>query len=292
MSTGDCLAAIASARNERGAAGLVAGAVVIGGLTVAPAALSALASCTANPACLGTLPTLLGELTLGASGATAGSTFVTLGAAGAGLTGKLLLQNGDEILGVLDTVTGQTLRYVGTSASGRALVQTAEGGVGIFDDVGRLVTRENIISLPKGQRPDPSTYLSQAEIDAHLSLFDDGAIRITPTANVSSYGNAGPNGGFVLPKSELDRLITETGGDPVKLEQALGLNPGDLSSGQVSILEIAPEHITGLRIPSGNEAGANSNWVPGGYTSGGVPEAVMDLSAITEKDFTVLELLP
>ena len=150
MSTGDCLAAIASARNERGAAGLVAGAVVIGGLTVAPAALSALASCTANPACLGTLPTLLGELTLGASGATAGSTFVTLGAAGAGLTGKLLLQNGDEILGVLDTVTGQTLRYVGTSASGRALVQTAEGGVGIFDDAGRLV------SLPPGVKVTPA----------------------------------------------------------------------------------------------------------------------------------------
>jgi hypothetical protein len=150
MSTGDCLAAIADARSERGAAGLIGGAVVIGGLAVAPAALSALASCAANPACLGTLPTLLGEVSLGASGATAGSTFVTLGAAGAGLTGKLLLQKGDEILGVLDTVTGQTLRYVGTSASGRALVQTAEGGVGIFDDAGRLV------SLPPGVKVTPA----------------------------------------------------------------------------------------------------------------------------------------
>jgi len=33
-----------------------------------------------------------------------------------------------------------------------------------------------------------------------------------------------------------------------------------------------------IRIPSGNEAGANNQWVPGGYTNGGVPEAVMDFS--------------
>lgn len=33
-----------------------------------------------------------------------------------------------------------------------------------------------------------------------------------------------------------------------------------------------------LRIPSGNEGGANSQWVPGGFTAGGVPEAVVDLT--------------
>lgn len=30
-----------------------------------------------------------------------------------------------------------------------------------------------------------------------------------------------------------------------------------------------------LRIPNGNESGANSFWIPGGYTSGGVPEAIV-----------------
>ncbi len=140
MSTGDCLAAIATARSERGAAGLVAGAVVIGGVAIAPSALTALSTCAANPACLGGLPTLFGEFALGASGATAGQTFVTLGAAGAGLAGKLVLSNGDTILGILDGATGQTMRYLGTSANGRALVQAANGGVGMFDDAGRLVS--------------------------------------------------------------------------------------------------------------------------------------------------------
>ena len=43
---------------------------------------------------------------------------------------------------------------------------------------------------------------------------------------------------------------------------------------RIDVIDVADLHI---RIPSGNEAGANSWWVPGGSTSGGVPEAVSDL---------------
>lgn len=38
---------------------------------------------------------------------------------------------------------------------------------------------------------------------------------------------------------------------------------------------ILPESDYDISMPSGNEAGANSEWIPGGYTSGGVPEAVV-----------------
>jgi len=31
-----------------------------------------------------------------------------------------------------------------------------------------------------------------------------------------------------------------------------------------------------VRIPDGNELGANAQWVPGGKTSGGIPEATID----------------
>lgn len=146
--------------------------------------------------------------------------------------------------------------------------------------------------MPKLGRPDPSVYLSQAEIDAHLSLFNRGAVRVTPTVSISKYGTAGPDGAFVIPKSELARIMQETGGDAAKIERALGLNAGDLTSGQVSILEIAPERFVNLRVPSGNEGGANANWLPGGYTSGGVPEAVMDLSSLSSDKFIVLDITP
>lgn len=45
------------------------------------------------------------------------------------------------------------------------------------------------------------------------------------------------------------------------------------------IVRIDVDDVTGLnlRLPSGNETGANSLWIPGGYTSGNVPEAVTDI---------------
>ena len=37
--------------------------------------------------------------------------------------------------------------------------------------------------------------------------------------------------------------------------------------------------LKGLKIPSGNERGVDEKlWIPGGYTRGGTPEAVVDLS--------------
>lgn len=136
-----------------------------------------------------------------------------------------------------------------------------------------------ILSTAKGQRPDPSAYLSQAEIDAHLSKFSGGAVRFASADDVVKYGTAGPpNGGFVMPKSEFDSLIRQAGGDMRVVERKLGLDSGTLTSGKTVALEIKPQDMKNLRVPSGNEGGANSHWIPGGYTSGGVPEAVMDFA--------------
>jgi len=45
-----------------------------------------------------------------------------------------------------------------------------------------------------------------------------------------------------------------------------------------------------LRIPSGNEAGANSHWIPGGKTDGGVLEAITDLISNVPDNVTVYKL--
>ena len=52
------------------------------------------------------------------------------------------------------------------------------------------------------------------------------------------------------------------------------------------IAEIPPTN--DIKIPSGNEDGANALWEPGGFTSGGVPEAVVDLPAISNLTFKPL----
>ena len=81
----------------------------------------------------------------------------------------------------------------------------------------------------------------------------------------------------VMPKAVADRLIQQSGGDVRRLEDLLGLNRGDLGTGPVRVDIQSP---SGLRVPSGNELGANNQWVPGGFTSGGIPEATIDPSCL------------
>lgn len=137
---------------------------------------------------------------------------------------------------------------------------------------------DEVVNTPKGQRPDPKTYLSQADIDAHLQPFrEHGAVRVTSRAGIDEYGTIGPkDGAFVMPANEFRGLVQRSGGDLSKVEQELGLAPGSLTDGSSVAAYIAPEDLHNLRMPSGNEAGANPQWIPGGYTSGGVPEATAD----------------
>ena len=73
--------------------------------------------------------------------------------------------------------------------------------------------------------------------------------------------------------------MLRTGGNLSKVEDALGLPKGYLSSNDTMVVHIKSQDIKGLKIPSGNERGVDEKlWIPGGYTRGGTPEAVVDLS--------------
>lgn len=93
-------------------------------------------------------------------------------------------------------------------------------------------------------------------------------------------------GTFVMPKSLADDVIKKANGDVRKLEDLLGLNPGDLGTNPVRVDIADPKNI---RMPSGNEAGAwPGYWTPGGYTKpGGVMEAVID--PVPKSDYVVIE---
>ncbi len=147
---------------------------------------------------------------------------------------------------------------------------------------------KEILAKEKGTRPDPSTYMSQAEIDAHLAKFDDGAVRFTSKAKYEEFGTYGPNEGFVMPASEFNQLMKETNGDLRILEKKLGLEDGYLSNSDSITVYIPKSEFKNLKIPSGNENGANQFWKPGGKTSGGISEAVMDLSKI--KNGVIMDL--
>ncbi|WP_419958000.1 ribonuclease YeeF family protein [Psychrobacillus psychrotolerans] len=140
---------------------------------------------------------------------------------------------------------------------------------------------DGIVSIPKGKRPNTELYLTKSEIEAHLSLFDDGVVKIQSKESfdnaVKLYGsNIGDpkTGTYVLPQNIVGKAISASEGNPRVLEKLLGLEPGYLGDTPV-LLEIT--NAKNIRVPSGNEAGAwQGYWVPGGYTDGGIPEAVTD----------------
>ena len=136
---------------------------------------------------------------------------------------------------------------------------------------------DDIINIPRGQRPDPITYLTQEYIDQHLDMFRNGATKFYAKAPVGVVGP--PEGTFVMPSSIADDLIKRADGDVRILEELLGFDPGYLGNSPVRIDISNP---SGLRIPNGNELGANEYWVPGGYTSGGIPEAIIDQPQLGE----------
>jgi hypothetical protein len=142
-----------------------------------------------------------------------------------------------------------------------------------------------VTRTPKGQRPPPPTYIAPDVIKAHLTRFESGAVKVMPQAPQGVIGP--PQGTFVLPKSYVAQAITDSGGDVRKLEQLLGVDKGYLGDNPV-LVEVAKP--TGLRMPSGNEPGANLRWTAGGYTSGGVPEAVVD--QIQAGTYTVRPVFP
>jgi hypothetical protein len=59
------------------------------------------------------------------------------------------------------------------------------------------------------------------------------------------------------------------------MKELLGI-PADDWNEPIHRVDITPDAQQGLRMPSGFEVGANKKFRWGGYTSGGVPEAVID----------------
>ena len=175
-------------------------------------------------------------------------------------------------------------KVTATTGDTKTDLQDMEGGSGTTAiDSGKINTlleqagltkevKQSILATAKGERPDPSTYLSQEYIKNHVANFENGVTKIkaVPPKGVEGIGL----GTFVMPKSVADKMIMEANGDIRVLENLLALESGQLGYSPVRVDIPYPKNI---RVPSGNEAGAfDGYWVPGGYTAGGIIEAVID----------------
>jgi predicted Fe-Mo cluster-binding NifX family protein len=142
---------------------------------------------------------------------------------------------------------------------------------------------EDIISTPKSLRPDPTTYLDPSYISKHLSQFDNGGSYVLTRDAYEKFINGASvlgypdNSLFIAPKDFVDEVIKNANGDLSILEQRFGFPDGYFKDGGGLVkVDINNPNDFSLRMPSGNEAGANNFYTPGGFTSGGTPEAVVN----------------
>ncbi len=114
-----------------------------------------------------------------------------------------------------------------------------------------------------------------------MAKFDEGAVRFTKSEYPDSLGMKGEKI-FVMPGSEFDRIINESGDDLNKLDDLLSFG-GGLKTTTSDDWDMAFISNPKVQIPTGNESGAYPNqWIPGGFTGGGVAEAVMDHPASSD----------
>ncbi len=140
-----------------------------------------------------------------------------------------------------------------------------------------------ILATPKGQRPAPETYLSASYIRHHLRKFRKGVSIVTSVNSFEKFMlhadkiGREDNTCFVMPKEFCDAIEREAGGDTAVWEKRLSFDEGYFKNQgglvRIDIINFGDLH---LRIPNGNEAGANDYWIPGGWTVGNTPEAVTD----------------
>jgi hypothetical protein len=84
-----------------------------------------------------------------------------------------------------------------------------------------------------------------------------------------------PDGQFMTSAKQMNQLIYDTNGDPVTLGQKLGVDSWAADTKLIR-MDVADPMSFNPRMPDATMSGANSRFVPGGATSGGVSEVVTD----------------
>ncbi|MCB9234811.1 MAG: DUF4157 domain-containing protein [Bacteroidia bacterium] len=140
--------------------------------------------------------------------------------------------------------------------------------------------REGQQGLLSGKALSPEDYLDPTYIANHLSQFSGGASYLVPEGAFKKFvepnpmlGRAG-EGMFVSPPAKIDDVVSKAGGDMRVVESEMGFADG--SWGNQGLYRIDVPNPQNVRIPNGMEEGANEFWHPGGITSGGVAETVVD----------------
>ena len=115
--------------------------------------------------------------------------------------------------------------------------------------------------------------------NALLDDFAKGASKLMSSKQLAKYPGSkflgNPKETFIAPFEQIDELLS-SGKSREEIAEILGITDPSFLEGDLIRVDIKPEAMNNLRLPTGNEAGANSEFILGGETSGGVSEAIID----------------
>lgn len=140
-------------------------------------------------------------------------------------------------------------------------------------------SKSEIVGIPKGNRPNPSNYLKWRYRHRHQRNFRRGASFLTQKNILDKYGRAivgRQDGLFVMCKKEMDDLLQKANGRLSYVETELGIPAGMWQNSEIIRIDIRRPKKLQLRLPSGNETGANELWIPGGKLPNGYLESVIN----------------
>lgn len=164
------------------------------------------------------------------------------------------------------------------------------------EEFARIENGTFVITKPKGSRQEPIEYLKEEYISGYLSKFEkEGTVsRIVLKDAYLNYGIGKPDNfktEFVSLKSEIDQLLKNSKGDLDILSKVLGVPKEQLSGGLVRV-DFKLTSKNKVFIPSGNEFGANSQWLPGGVLPTGQIEGVVRTKDMVKGvDYTVTDIV-
>ena len=140
-------------------------------------------------------------------------------------------------------------------------------------------TQADVIGIQHNYRPKPNVYLREHYIKKCLAKFDNGGSYLVPVDILDKYGRnllGRSDGQFIMTTKQMDKLLEQANGNNAFIEHELGIPAGAWANKKLARIDIPQPQKLNLRLPSGNEAGADSLWLPGGKLPTGYNEAVID----------------
>jgi hypothetical protein len=162
--------------------------------------------------------------------------------------------------------TGKTLSKVDTYEDIFGAILTTKG-LSTFSKIG---TVNEIEAVASGGLMEGTSLLQK---------FSSGATKLMSSEMLAKYPKSLSYGGldtFVAPTAEVNDLLSQ-GISRVEMMTKLGIKDPNFLKGNLIRIDVEASQLEklGLKATTGAEAGANSAFVPGGETVGGVSEGIL-----------------